>query len=84
MSSDVLEVLIDQWVLIEQNKEKEYFLKALKNYRERKETRWATWNAERAKISHQVNKFSEKIESKSKLLKMKQKKEMKQMKATSL
>ncbi len=49
-------------------KEKEYFSKASKNYRERKETRWATWNAERAKMSHQVDKFSEKFNDKLKLL----------------
>ena len=49
-------------------KEKEYFLKASKNYREKKETKWAIWNIKRAKISHQVDKFSEKSDDKLKLL----------------
>ena len=64
-------------------KKKEYFSKASKNYREKKETRWAIWNTERAKIFHQVNKFSEKFNDKSKLLKTKWEKMKKQMKATS-
>ena len=67
-------------------KKKEYFLKASKNYREKKKTRWAIWNIERAKISHQVDKFSEKLNDKLKLLKTEQekRKEMKEkMKATS-
>ena len=65
-------------------KKKEYFSKASKNYREKKKTRWAIWNAERAKISHQINKFSEKSDDKSKLLKIKQKKkQIKQTKITS-
>ena len=34
----------------------------------KKKTRWATWNAEKAKTSHQVNEFSEKFNDKSKLL----------------
>ena len=62
-------------------KKKEYFLKVSKNYREKKKTRWAIWNAEKAKISYQVNKFSEKSDDKLKLLKTDQKKkQMKQMK----
>ena len=67
-------------------KEEEYFSKASKNYQEKKKTRWATWNTERAKISHQVNKFSEKSDDKSKLLKTEQEKRKeikKKMKATS-
>ena len=64
-------------------KEKEYFSKASKNYQEKKKTRWAIWNTERAKISHQVNKFSKKSDDKLKLLKMKQKKMKEQIKATS-
>ena len=55
-------------------KKEEYFLKASKNYRKKKETRWATWNAERAKISHQVDEFSEKSDDKSKFLKTEQEK----------
>ena len=50
-------------------KKKEYFLKASKNYQEKKKTRWAIWNAEKAKISHQVDEFSEKSDDKSKFLK---------------
>ena len=49
-------------------KKKEYFLKASKNYKEKKETRWTIWNVEKAKISHQVNKFSEKFDNKLKFL----------------
>ena len=64
-------------------KEKEYFLKASKNYKKEKETKWAIWNAEKAKISHQINEFSEKFNDKLKLLKTEQKKkQMKQVKAT--
>ena len=64
-------------------KEEEYFLKALKNYKEKKKTRWIIWNTEKTKISYQVNKFSEKSDDKLKFLKTKQKKkQMKQMKAT--
>ena len=66
-------------------KKKEYFLKASKNYREKKETRWAIWNIEKTKISHQIDKFSEKFDDKSKLLETEQKKkQMKQTKVTSL
>ena len=65
-------------------KEEEYFLKASKNYRERKETRWATWNIKRAKISHQVDEFLKKSDDKLKFLKTEQqKKQMKQAKTTS-
>ena len=64
-------------------KKKEYFLKALKNYREKKETRWAIWNAEKAKISHQVNKFLKKFDDKLKLLKTEWEKMKKWVKATS-
>ena len=64
-------------------KKKEYFLKASKNYQEKKKTRWATWNTERTKISHQIDKFSEKFNDKSRFLKTEQKKkQMKQTKAT--
>ena len=55
-------------------KKEEYFLKTSKNYREKKKTRWAIWNAERIKISHQVNKFLKKFNNKSKLLKTEQNK----------
>ena len=64
-------------------KEKEYFSKASKNYREKKETKWAIWNTERTKISHQVDKFSEKFNDKSKFLRTRQEEIKKQMKATS-
>ena len=64
-------------------KEKEYFSKTSKNYKEKKKTRWTIWNTERAKISHQINKFSEKFNDKSRLLKTEQKeKQMKQTKIT--
>ena len=64
-------------------KKKEYFSKASKNYRERKETRWAIWNTEKIKISHQINKFSKKSDDKLKFLEIEQKKkQMKQIKAT--
>ena len=63
-------------------KEKEYFSKASKNYRKKKETKWAIWNAERAKTSYQIDKFSEKSDDKLKLLKTEQKK--KQMKQTKV
>ena len=49
-------------------KKKEYFSKTSKNYKKKKKTKWATWNAERAKISHQVDEFSEKSDDKLKLL----------------
>ena len=55
-------------------KKKEYFSKTSRNYREKKEARWAIWNAEKAKISHQVDKFSKKSDDKLKFLKTKQKK----------
>ena len=71
----------NDYIIYLSEKEKEYFLKASKNYRKEKKTRWAIWNAEKAKISYQVNKFSEKSDDKLKLLKTEQKK--KQMKATS-
>ena len=58
-------------------------MKTSKNYREKKKIRWATWNAEKAKISHQVNEFFEKSDDKSKLLKMRWEKMKQQMKATS-
>ena len=65
-------------------RKKKYFSKTSKNYKEKK-TRWAIWNTEKAKTSHQINKFSEKFNDKSKLLEIKQKKkQMKQMKITSL
>ena len=65
-------------------KEEEYFLKAFKNYREKKKTRWATWNIEKAKIFHQINEFLKKSDDKSKLLETEQKKkQMKQIKITS-
>ena len=54
-------------------KKEKYFLKASKNYREKKKTRWAIWNIEKAKISHQVNKFSEKFDDKSRFLEIEQK-----------
>ena len=64
-------------------KKKEYFLKASKNYQEKKKTRWATWNTERTKISHQIDKFSEKFNDKSKFLRTEQEKMKKWVKATS-
>ena len=64
-------------------KKEKYFSKTSKNYKEKKETRWATWNAERAKISHQVDKFSEKFNNKSKFLRTEWEEMKKQMKATS-
>ena len=67
-------------------KKEEYFLKTFKKYRKKKEIRWAIWNAERAKISHQIDEFSKKFDDKLKLLKMRQekRKEMKErIKATS-
>ena len=65
-------------------KKEEYFLKASKNYREKKETRWAIWNTEKTKISHQVNEFLKKFDDKSKFLETEQKKkQMKQMKTIS-
>ena len=64
-------------------KKKEYFLKALKNYKEKKKTKWAIWNVERTKISHQVNKFLEKSDDKLKFLKTRWEKMKKWMKITS-
>ena len=63
-------------------KKEKYFSKVSKNYREKKETRWATWNIEKAKISHQVDKFLKKSDDKLKLLKMRQEKMKKQIKVT--
>ena len=72
----------DCTIYLSEKKEK-YFSKASKNYREKKETKWAIWNAERAKISHQVDKFSEKSDDKLKSLKMRWKEIKEWMKATS-
>ena len=64
-------------------KEKEYFLKASKNYKEKKEIKWAIWNVKKIKISHQINEFSEKFDDKLKFLETEQKKkQMKQTKTT--
>ena len=64
-------------------KKERYFLKTSKNYRKKKETKWATWNAERTKISHQINEFLEKFNDKSKLLRTEWEEMKKQVKATS-
>ena len=50
-------------------KQEEYYFQVLKKYHKKKETRWATWNAKKSKIAHQINKLSEKSDSKSKSLK---------------
>ena len=64
-------------------KKKEYFSKISKNYKNKKKTRWATWNVEKTKISYQINKFSEKSNNKLKLLRMKWEEMKKWVKATS-
>ena len=65
----------------ESEKQEEYYFQASKKYYKKKKMRWAIWNAERAKISHQINKFSEKSDDKLKSLETEQKKkQMKQMK----
>ena len=64
-------------------KKEEYFSKTSKNYREKKKTKWTTWNTEKAKISHQINEFSKKFDDKSKFLKMRQEKMKKWVKVTS-
>ena len=67
----------------ESEKQEEYYFQASKKYHKKKEMRWATWNAEKSKITHQVNKLSEKFDSKSKTLKIRQKKLKEKMKVTS-
>ena len=64
-------------------KNEKYYLKSSTDYYKKKEARWATWNAKRAKTSHQVNKFSEETESKLKSLRMKWKEMKERMKAIS-
>ena len=54
----------------ESEKQEEYYSQALKEYHKKKETRWATWNAEKSRIMHQVDEFSKKFDSKLKSLKM--------------
>ena len=49
-------------------KKKEYFSKVSKNYKEKKEIKWAIWNIKKTKISHQVNEFSKKFNDKLKFL----------------
>ena len=64
-------------------KDERYYLKSSTKYYKKKEARWATWNTERAKISHQVKEFSEEIKSKSKSLKMRWKEIKERVKAIS-
>ena len=53
---------------IYQKKKRNIFWKHQRITERKKKTRWTTWNAERAKISHQVDEFSEKSDDKLKLL----------------
>ena len=73
----------DDCIMHLSEKKERYFLKTLKNYKKKKETKWAIWNVERTKIFYQVDEFLKKSDDKSKLLKTEQKKkQIKQTKTT--
>ena len=73
----------DNCIIHLSEKKEEYFLKTFKNYREKKEMRWITWNVERAKTFYQVNEFLKKSDDKSKFLKTEWEKMKKWVKTTS-
>ena len=79
MNSLLWEKLYDTQI----RKIKRILLLSIKKILQEKKTRWITWNAEKSKIMHQVNKLSEKSDNKSKFLKTKQEKMKERIKATS-
>ena len=67
----------------ESEKQEEYYSQASKEYHKKKEMRWATWNAKKSKIAHQVDELSEKFNSKSKSLRTEWEEMIKRVKTTS-
>ena len=70
------EELHNTWI----RKTRKVLFSSIERILQKKEIKWAIWNAEKSKIVYQVDKLSEKFNSKSKSLRTKQEKKKKKWK----